>query len=224
MAGSRPRALVYGDVDLNLLDGSAIWLQSVTQALVAAGCAVTLVLKAPVRTDRLVAPLRDVEAVTIRSPHAEHLLSGLTDASLTVPQAISVLAGVDAAGRHDLVVLRGRALVSAAARDGAFDGRLWSYLTDVPQAIPAVTPKAAEDLTIIANASRFLLCQTEELRCFLEGSVAAACGKSVLFPPVLPALDIHRDPERPVAPPGTPLSLVYTGKFAPRWKDRKSVV
>ena len=70
MAGSRPSALVYGDVDLNLLDGSAVWLQSVTQALVAAGCAVTLVLKAPVRTDRLVAPLRDLPEVTIRSPHA----------------------------------------------------------------------------------------------------------------------------------------------------------
>jgi glycosyltransferase involved in cell wall biosynthesis len=222
LAGSRPSALVYGDVDMNLLDGSAIWLQSVTQALVAAGCAVTLVLKAPVRTDRLVAPLRGLSEVTIRSPHAEGLLPGLTEASLTVPQAIAVLAAVDKAGvggaaPHDLVVLRGRALVSAAARDGAFDGRLWSYLTDVPQAVPAVTPKAAEDLTTIAKASRYLLCQTEELRCFLEGSIAAACGKSVLFPPVLPALDIHRDPERKVAPPGTPLKLVYTGKFAPRW-------
>jgi glycosyltransferase involved in cell wall biosynthesis len=224
LAGSRPSALVYGDVDMNLLDGSAIWLQSVTQALVAAGCAVTLVLKAPVRTDRLVAPLRGLPEVTIRSPHAEGLLPGLTEASLTVPQAVAVLtavdkarAGVDGTVPHDLVVLRGRALVSAAARDGAFDGRLWSYLTDVPQAVPAVTPKAAEDLTIIAKASRYLLCQTEELRCFLEGSVAAACGKSVLFPPVLPALDIHRDPERKVAPPGTPLKLVYTGKFAPRW-------
>ena len=214
MPGTRPSALVYGDVDLNLLDGSAIWLQSVTQALVAAGCAVTLVLKAQVRTDRLIAPLRDVEAVTIRSPHAEQLLPGLTEASLTVPQAIAALAAVDAGHHHDLVVLRGRALVSAAARDGAFDGRLWSYLTDVPQAIPAVTPKAAEDLTTIAKASRYLLCQTEELRCFLEGSVAAACGKSVLFPPVLPALD---SPERTVASPGVPLKLVYTGKFAPRW-------
>jgi glycosyltransferase involved in cell wall biosynthesis len=217
LAGSRPRALVYGDVDLNLLDGSAIWLQSVTQALVAAGCAVTLVLKAPVRTDRLVAPLRGIPEVTIRSPHAEGLLPGLAEASLTAAQAVGVLAAVDRAAPHDLVVLRGRALVSAAARDGAFDGRLWSYLTDVPQAVPAVTPKAAEDLTMIARASRYLLCQTEELRCFLEGSIAAACGKSVLFPPVLPALDIHRDPERKVAPPGTPLKLVYTGKFAPRW-------
>jgi glycosyltransferase involved in cell wall biosynthesis len=214
VAGTRPSALVYADVDMNLLDGSAIWLQSMTQALVAAGCAVTLVLKAQVRTDRLLAPLRDAEAVTIRSPHAEELLPELTEANLTVAQAVAVLSAVDAASRHDLVVLRGRALVSAAARDGAFDGRLWSYLTDVPQAIPALTPKAAEDLTAIAKASRYLLCQTEELRCFLEGSVAAACGKSVLFPPVLPA-DIHS--ERTHASPGTPLKLVYTGKFAPRW-------
>jgi glycosyltransferase involved in cell wall biosynthesis len=217
LAGSRPSALVYGDVDLNLLDGSAVWLQSVTQALVAAGCAVTLVLKAPVRTDRLIAPLRELPEVAIVSPHAESLLSGLTEASLTIAQAVSVLASVDAAERHDLVVLRGRALVSAAAKDGAFDGRLWSYLTDVPQAVPAMTPKAAEDLTVIAKASRYLLCQTEELRCFLEGSVPAACGKSVLFPPVLPALDIHRDPGRKAAAHGATLSLVYTGKFAPRW-------
>jgi glycosyltransferase involved in cell wall biosynthesis len=229
----RPSALVYGDVDMNLLDGSAIWLQSVTQALVAAGCAVTVVLKAPVRTDRLVAPLRDLDAVTIRSPHTEGLVPGLTDANLTVPQAVGVLAAVDAERGYDLVVLRGRALVSAAAKAGAFDGRLWAYLTDVPQAVPALTPKAADDLTVIAKAARYLLCQTEELRCFLEGSVAAACGKSVLFPPVLPAENLKRDPERTVAtagaplahpggrppqtPPATTLRLVYTGKFAPRW-------
>src|SRR5215468_7122096 len=115
---SRPTALVYGDVDLNLLDGSAIWLQSVTQALAAAGCAVTVVLKAPVRTDRLVAPMRELEGVTIRSPHAEQLLPGLTEVSLTVPQAVSVLAAVDADRHHDLVVLRGRTLVAAAAKDG----------------------------------------------------------------------------------------------------------
>src|SRR5499427_806348 len=217
VADTRPSALVYADVDMNLLDGSAIWLQSVTQALVAAGCAVMLVLKAPVRTDRLLAPLRDVDAVTIRSPHAERLLEELTEANLTVSQAVAVLAAIDGDRRHDLVVLRGRALVSAAARDGAFDGRLWSYLTDVPQAVPAVTPKAAEDLTTIAKSSRYLLCQTEELRCFLEGSVAAACGKSVLFPPVLPAENLNQDSERSRASARAPLKLIYTGKFAPRW-------
>jgi glycosyltransferase involved in cell wall biosynthesis len=202
---------------MNLLDGSAIWLQSVTQALVAADCAVTLVLKAPIRTDRLVAPMLAMDEVTVRMPHAEQLLPGLAEASLTVPQAVTVLADIDTQSPHDLIVLRGRALVSAAARHGAFDGRLWSYLTDVPQAIPAVTPQAAEDLTQIAKASRYLLCQTEELRCFLEGSVAAACGKSVLFPPVLPADSVRRHAEPPHPTSGAPLRLVYTGKFAPRW-------
>lgn len=222
MAGSPPRALVYGDVDLNLIDGSAIWVQGVTQALAAAGCAVTLVLKAPARTDRLIAPLRDLDGVTIRSPHAERMLDGLGDAALTAAQAVTVLKAADApgdgpgAGPHDLVVLRGRNLVAAAARDGAFDGRLWAYLTDVPQSVPAMTPGHAEELAMIAGASRYLLCQTEDLRCFLEGSVPAACGKAVLFPPVLPATGTRRDPERPVSS-GGPLRLVYTGKFAPRW-------
>jgi glycosyltransferase involved in cell wall biosynthesis len=209
-----PRALVYGDVDLNLLDGSAIWLQSVTQALATAGCSVTLLLKAPVRTERLLEPLRPLEAVTIRSPHAERLPGADPEANLTVAKAVDTLALLDSSEKHDLIVLRGRALVSAAAADGRFDGRLWSYLTDVPQSVPALTPAAAQDLATIASASRYLLCQTEELRCFLEGSIAEACGKCVLFPPTLPPSDqVSRDG----GPAGTPLRLVYTGKFAPRW-------
>src|ERR1700745_264464 len=71
------RALVYGDIDLNLTDGSAIWLQSVTQGLAGAGCAVTLVLKAPVRTSRLIAPLLAEPGVTVRRPFEEHLVEGL---------------------------------------------------------------------------------------------------------------------------------------------------
>ena len=71
-----PRALVYGDIDLNLIDGSAVWLQSVTQALARAGCAVTLVLKAPVRTSRLIAPLLVEPGITVRRPFEEHLVEG----------------------------------------------------------------------------------------------------------------------------------------------------
>jgi len=213
VAGS-PRALVYGDVDLNLLDGSAIWLQSVTQALAAAGCAVTVVLKAPVRTDRLIAPLRALDGVTVVSPHASGLAGAEPEASLTIARAVGVLAAVDAPEPFGLVVLRGRSLVSAAAADGRFGGRLWAYLTDVPQSVPAMTPEAAKDLAQIAKAARYLLCQTEELRCFLEGSVAEACGKCVLLPPILPPAGA---PVRPDKPAGDPLRLVYTGKFAPRW-------
>jgi glycosyltransferase involved in cell wall biosynthesis len=205
------RALVYGDIDLNLIDGSAIWLQSVTQALARAGCAVTLVLKAPVRTDRLIAPLLAEAGVTVRRPFEEGLLDGPGPvAAVTAPE---LLARLDAETPHDLVVLRGRAVTAATAGNGAFTGRLWPYLTDVPQSVPGLTPAAADELAMIASAARYLLCQTEELRCFLEGSIPAACGKCVLLPPIL----AETPPARDAAPARTPLRLVYSGKFAPRW-------
>jgi len=208
------RALVYGDIDLNLIDGSAIWLQSVTQALARAGCAVTLVLKAPLRTSRLIAPLLAEPGVTVRRPFEEHLLEG--PGPVAAAAAPELLARLDAETPHDLVVLRGRAVTAAAAKSGAFTGRLWPYLTDVPQSVPGLTPEAAEELGMSASAARYLLCQTEELRCFLEGSVPAACGKCVLLPPILADIPAPRDA---TAELGTrsPLRLVYSGKFAPRW-------
>ncbi|MBC6460899.1 glycosyltransferase [Actinomadura sp. HBU206391] len=217
----RRRALVYGDVDLNLIDGSAIWAQSMVQALKGAGCDVTLVLKAPVRTGRLVDPLTGLSGVTVRRPHDEGLVDG--DAGMSVRQAHQVLHRIDQAKPHDLVVVRGRALASAISGDAAFTGRLWTYLTDVPQSLAAFSPAAAGELERIARASKVLLCQTEELRCFLEQVVPAVCGKCVLFPPVvvLPPELARRDQDtRDHSARGTagrPLRLVYTGKFALRW-------
>ena len=208
-------ALVYGDIDLNLIDGSAIWVQSTVQALARAGCAVTLVVKSPVRTDRLIAPLLAEPGVTVRRPHAEHLISGLGSASLSADRAAQVLAALDQEHRQDLVVLRGWRVVSQVVADGGFAGRLWAYLTDIPQSVAAMTEEKAAELADIAAASRYLLCQTEELRSFLEGSVPAACGKCVLMPPVVPASTARRGAAR--ARRRDPLRLVYTGKFAPRW-------
>jgi glycosyltransferase involved in cell wall biosynthesis len=212
-------ALVYGDINLNLIDGSAIWVQSAVQALARAGCAVTLVLKAPVRTSRLLAPLEAEPGVTIRRPYEEKLLAGIGGNGLTPEQASRTLTALDAEHRHDIVVLRGRRIVSQVVTDGAFDGRLWTYLTDIPQSIPAMTADSVTWLTGIADASQYVLCQTEELRCFLEGSVPAACGKCVLLPPVVPPAPPIEGPPEAAATPGPtgPLRLVYTGKFAPRW-------
>jgi glycosyltransferase involved in cell wall biosynthesis len=224
------RALVYGDIDLNLIDGSAIWLQSVTQALARAGCAVTLVLKAPVRTSRLIAPLLAEPGITVRRPFEEHLLEGLEGVEriegvdgagpVRAAAAAGLLTRIDADQPHDLVVLRGRAVTSAMAKSETFAGRLWPYLTDVPQSVPGLTPDVADELGMIASVARYLLCQTEELRCFLEGSIPAACGKCVLLPPMLadiPPSHLPIPSSCGAAAAGTPLRLVYAGKFAPQW-------
>ncbi|RSN68828.1 glycosyl transferase [Actinomadura sp. WAC 06369] len=209
----KPRALVYGDVDLNLIDGSAIWVQGMVQALARAGCEVTLVLKAPVRTGRLVDPLRGLPGVTVRSPHAERLIDG--DAPMQPRTAAVALARIDAERPFDLAVVRGRRLAGKLCHT-ALAGRLWTYLTDVPQSAGRFDNAAKADLRRIADASRLLLCQTEELRGFLEAAVPATAGKSVLFPPVV-VLPDGLEPRPAGTPDGRALRLVYTGKFAPRW-------
>ena len=208
------RALVYGDVDLNLIDGSAVWAQSTVQALSRAGCATRLVLKSPVRTGRLTDPLTEVPGVALVCPHEERLLPGLGDRPMSPVQAAQVLGRLDEDDPCDLLVLRGRRLVTRVVADGRFDGRIWAYLTDIPQSAAEMTEAAHADLTRIAEAAHRLLCQTEELRCFLETWVPEACGKCVLSPPAVPepAFEV---PDRDG--PHDPLRLVYTGKFAPRW-------
>jgi glycosyltransferase involved in cell wall biosynthesis len=168
----------------------------------------------------LLAPLEGLPGVTIRRPAEEELLPGIGPNGMTPKQASEVLSKVDAeragsaAGQHDIVVLRGRRLVDRVVTDDDFRGRLWTYLTDIPQSIPDMTPDAVSWLADVASASQYVLCQTEELRCFLEGSVREACGKCVLFPPVVPPPPELT--ETAGADTGV-LRLVYTGKFAPRW-------
>ncbi|MET8452653.1 glycosyltransferase [Streptomyces sp. NPDC005209] len=208
------RALVYGDVDLNLIDGSAVWAQSTVQALSLAGCTTRLVLKAPVRTGRLIDPLAGLPGVTVVRPHEERLVDGQRGQTLSPVQASQLLARLDREEPCDLLVLRGRRLVSRVVADGHFHGRIWAYLTDIPQSAAAMTEEARAELVRIAAASRQLLCQTEELRGHLEAWVPQACGRSVLCPPAVPEPGFPT-PER--TRPHDPLRLVYTGKFAPLW-------
>ena len=120
------RALVYGDVDLNLIDGSAVWVQGVVASLARAGCAVDLVVKAPVRTDRLLEPLVALSGVTIVSPHEAGLAPEAGDQPLSPVQAARVVGGLDAAAPYDLLVVRGLRVVRRFVAGGLRDGRLWS--------------------------------------------------------------------------------------------------
>lgn len=208
------RALVYGDVNLNIIDGSAIWVQSMVEALSRCGVHTTLLLKAQVTTPRLTDPIAALHGVTVVRPHAEGLAPDPRK-PLERGEAVELMKRLDRDGRFDLVVMRGLRAVDTAVSDGAFDGRLWTYLTDVPQSVASLDAATVAQLDRISAASRFMLCQTEELRSFLESAVPSANGRAVIWTPTVPAPEFalpHREPlgDRPVR-------LVYTGKFAPLW-------
>ncbi|MFE9773379.1 glycosyltransferase [Streptomyces sp. NPDC005931] len=208
-------ALVYGDVDLNIIDGSAVWVQSTVQALSLAGCRTRLLLKSPVGTERLIEPLTGLPGVTVVRPYEERLLPRQGPRPSVSPvQASQLLTRLDREEPSDLLVLRGRRVVTRLVGDRAFDGRIWAYLTDVPQSAGEMTEAARAELSRLADGCHRILCQTEELRCFLEAWLPEVCGKSLLCPPAVP-VPAFPLPQRDR--PHDPLRLVYTGKFAPRW-------
>lgn len=211
------RIALYGDVNLNVVDGSSVWLQSVATALsLQPRNAVTVLCKVGEQRDLLTAPLRKLPGVTVVNPIGEGWVPGN---ELSRNQALDMLERLDAEQRFDIFILRGFAVCHAAAirKRGAFHERLWPYLTDIPQRPEELTSEIKIQLETIAGAARFLLCQTEQLRSYLESWIPGAAGKAVLLDPMIPdELPARAAPPAPI-PDGRPLRMIYVGKYAPMW-------
>ncbi|MFC8731654.1 hypothetical protein ACFT5B_04265 [Luteimicrobium sp. NPDC057192] len=210
------RVLLYGHVNLNVLDGSAIWLLSMAESLSRTSFDVDVLLKAPV-TGVLAQDLQRIEGVrwlseperTRRMPARQYDVGG---ASARIEQL------VEREG-YDVVICRGRAVCGALARSEVVGPRLWSYMTDVPQTAAEMTTEIQAELAATVGASRGVFAQTDEARDFLEFHVPEARGKTHLLPPMVP--DSSFAEPRPVAGADGPLRLVYSGKFARRWYTRE---
>lgn len=198
------RALVYGDVNLNLIDGSAVWLASTAECLARCGVEVTVLLKARIETDRLLRPLLALPGVALLEP----------DASPRTPaQAAAEAQQLHDEQRFDLIIVRGSRAASAMVDLGSLHSVLWTYLTDIPQSVTGLDRERHAELTRIIRGSRRVLCQTPELRTFVEAVVADAAGRTVLWEPIIP--DVDSPPARSTA--GDLLRVGYAGKFAPAW-------
>lgn len=202
----RTRVALYGDVNLNLIDGSAIWLAALAETLALdPDCHVTVVLKAPITRDLVVAPLRDLDNLTLIT-HPDR------PDRLTPSQALDLVEEHDRQRRFDVVLLRGFQLCRDAVTRPALVGRLWTYLTDIPQQPWLASAEDRAALGRIADGSQRVLCQTDELRAYLEGLVPEAAGRTALLTPMVPGSFLRPPRELAVAP-----KLFYAGKFAPLW-------
>jgi glycosyltransferase involved in cell wall biosynthesis len=198
---------LYAEVNMNLIDGSSVWVQSVSQTItLIPGVEVTLLLRAREKRDVLTAPLRANGRIELVGP------DGLGhDELLDIESALDELGRLDRERHFDVVLLRGAGICAEAARRGAFPGRLWCYYL-TPHDFEA--GQEVEHLRLIASASERVLCQTESIRELALAAVPEHAGKLTLLPPMIPA------GPRAFARRETgvdPLRLIYAGKFAPEY-------
>jgi len=206
------KVLLYGDVDLNIMDGSAVWLQSMTEALVKAGCSVDVLLKASVITNRILGEIQKLPNLRVINDFPDN---SAVQKKHTPRSASQRIVEMDSSGRYDVVVTRGFKIARLLAGSRRLTGRLWPYITDYPQAAKDITQPFIDEMSDIATESARVFVQTEDARSFLEYHVPSLAGKAVLLPPMIP--DSIRPSEGQKVWSGE-LKAVYSGKFAKLWR------
>ncbi|VFR35313.1 Glycosyltransferase [plant metagenome] len=207
------RIALYGDLNLNYVDGSAIWAVSLVEALSGLpDVRVSFFLKAAVTKQEVIRPILEIPNVDIiPPPEGEKMLSPAA--------ALDAIAAKESGAPFDAVVLRGFALCKQAARRPSLAGRLWTYLTDIPHEEQSLGEEDRQEIRAIIQASRHVLCQTRQFADYFTSIFPESRGKLNLLPPMIPAFETKTSP-REARPDGV-LQICYAGKFAPLWASRE---
>jgi len=201
------RVLLYSPANLNQVDGSTIWVQSVVETLLAGPRVhVTVPLRSPERRTVVSGALRGLDRVEVVDAHPRLAARAL---GLTTTQALDLIERLDDDRRYDAIVLRSFQLCLRATERARLRGRVWSAYILEPERDPDDATYRAE-MARIAEFSRHVVVQSEAMRRLLESIVPEARGRTVLLPPAIPSQPpVRADPRHPVH------RLLYTGKFHP---------
>lgn len=205
------RAILYGDVSPNIIDGSSIWLVSMAETLSSIFDEVHVQLKDAVRDRRLYDRLAGLPGVFTLDHSAN-----AADSPLTPQVAAETIAARVQEIDPSAVIIRGSAVCAAAVEFPEISRRLWSYVTDLPFPPSSATEAKLADLSKVAAQSHRVFAQTESARSYFEGFVPEASGKCILLNPMVPDEFFGRS-EGHGSSIGSSVELVYSGKFASAW-------
>lgn len=214
---ARPRRIaVYGDLNLNLIDGSSVWAASLVEVLAGLpDVVVDLYLKTRLSNTRVLGGVLDLPNVRLIEP------AHYGDVVAYQPgEAVERIANAHARDPYQAVALRGYSLCLAAAREPRLHGKLWTYLTDIPQSVDALDAQWRQGLEEISKAARYMLCQTAALETLLAQVIPTVRGKTRRLPPMVPEGARWSGAQREASRDGV-LRIVYAGKFAPLWGIRE---
>ncbi|MDJ0316237.1 glycosyltransferase [Arthrobacter antibioticus] len=209
----RRRILLYGDIDLNTIDGSAIWLLSMVEALSCTSSHVTVLLKKNAERNGFLDRIESLSNVSIVQPFAEH--DHLSKTELSPRDAAQKLLEIDRTLHSDVVICRGSIVSGHVAGSPALAAKSWLYMTDIPHPAQQINARRLEQIRKIANSCRRMFAQTRDAQSYLESIAPEACGKTLVLTPMVPDEYFRVNFDSPC---GEAIRLVYSGKFAKDWR------
>lgn len=204
--------VVYGDVSPNVIDGSSIWLMSISEVLSGVFDEVHIQLKSHPQNRTLLSAIDGIENIRIHAP-----VGIADDAALDTTAAAALVEKLVDDTQASAVVVRGLQAVYDFSLNEKISRILWSYVTDLPFPPNKLSDTNVQRLKHIAGSSRRIFAQTEAARSYWEALVPQSSGKVLLLPPMIPdfAFNTARGLQ---SAEHKKLKIVYAGKLAREWR------
>lgn len=221
--GNNLKVLIYADIDLNLIDGSSIWVTSLINVFAKSeGIEITLLLKRPIVRPILVDPFRDHKQVVFFDPWQKFISESSYEdwykrKKLYPEEAIELINRLNRDVKYDIVFIRGLDLLLQVGKNEELSSKTWAYITDIPNKMDSYDDKLR---LLKSNFKKFkhIVCQTEEIKNKFSTATDTEKSKFILLPPIIPDYPDNKPDFKCCSK-----RLVYTGKFDPLWYTREAI-
>jgi glycosyltransferase involved in cell wall biosynthesis len=208
------RVLVCANPDLNYIDGSSIWSQTIALAVAATGKAqVDFLARSTPEREELFGPLHQDSQLQVIDGTRPDYWKGKSFQRLTPPMMADLALQLDNDRPYDAIIVRGLEIAEKLLDHPGVLARCWVYLTDIPQTLEDYSVRQHRRMHRIADGSQRILCQTEGFRSLWHTLAPKVEHERFhLYEPVIPDLPQSLPPihERPCR-------AVYAGKFKTDW-------
>ncbi|PKY70536.1 hypothetical protein CYJ40_05310 [Brevibacterium ravenspurgense] len=217
------RVLVTGYIDLNAIDGSALFLTGLASMLSTQfGVRVTLLSATRIRTDEVVAEVEGVPNIDIVDPFEHEMFQGydfLDGENNTSRSSLAfVISEAFEEQRPKATIIRDTELSRLVLEANPnMASSLFVYVTGLTDLEEDPDKGLLADLQFLQSMGVRFLVQTEEMRSILERHLSGVPSVFVL-PPHVPDAD-QADMVRKFSDESKPLRLSYSGKFFPAWNS-----
>ncbi|MCV3457207.1 glycosyltransferase [Campylobacter sp. CNRCH_2016_0050h] len=211
----KPIILLYGDINLNVVDGSSVWLSSIFN-LAILDAHVIIFSKVNIQNNLIISNFM---------PNIQNNYLILEPKDLNIREELSVseisqiLNYIDYVTPNiQLLITRGIAVTHELTKNNNFKYRLVPYLTDfyILNKNGIQLKELAGDL--LKNINRhvnFWLWQTQEMKEFVEQKTNIKFNKSFYFPPVV--FDKNTNVKQKYIKKSDEIIIGYGGKIQPEW-------
>ncbi|MCK1981190.1 MULTISPECIES: glycosyltransferase [Peribacillus] len=214
------KVLLFGFIDMNSMDGSAVFLSSLASTIALdSNIEVDLLLASPVKRDILIQPLEKFDNITILNPFVDPFFSATDDewvkkGVIDFDIAEMLITHYWSQKGYDWLFVRSIETVEKIANHKHIIKNTLVYATGLTHIGQDVAEEKFESIKNIYDQCAYFLCQTEEMCEFVIEilNLNKEKNKVSLLTPMIPNIESAEGQTR------LKNKLVYTGKFDPDWK------